>query len=93
MRNIHIVGADFILGNQNGLLMEEGAQILSDLIDGIAGSIDEGDDQRQLFRIPAVLMEVPALREVEGKRNMIAFTDIFQDADVLRRHVLLLQGL
>ena len=81
MRNIHMVGADFILGNQNGLLMEEGAQILSDLIDGIAGSIDEGDDQRQLFRI------------LEGKRNMIAFTDIFQDADVLRRHVLLLQGL
>ena len=70
--------------------MEKGTQISGDFINDLFIYIDQRDDERQLLRILAVLMNIPALGKRDGKRNVIAAAHIFKHIDIGKCIVLLL---
>ena len=84
--------ADRAFGDHHRFLMEEGAQILRNLVDRRAVRVDQRKHERVLLCESSVLMEITSLLHAEGKRHVIALAYDFQYADILFRIMLLDQG-
>ena len=63
---------------QDRFLMKKDAQILCNLRRCGFLYVDQGEDQRLLLRIVAVLVEIAALRKCKRERHMIAIAHLFR---------------
>ena len=73
---------DTVCRDKNRFLMKNDAQIFSDLIHGFLRLIDKGKNDRFLFGIFSVIMDIAAIDNIEGKRDPETAADILQSRDV-----------
>ena len=68
--------------DQDGLLVEEGAEILGDVVHNGSFGVDEGEHQTRLPGVVAALVDISALLHAEGKRHIVRVAHAAKHPDV-----------